>query len=208
MTKNGQIIIPDYEENYTEEERTAYHEAGHVFMYHRAPFTKSISATIIPKADGSEPGRTHAKVYTPYYEAIYSGKKTRSNLHLLDLYVVTFNGGWAAEMVKFWDSDDYAELGAYGDFREAQDLLSKYYTDENNELTRMIIWHRDLAIRLMKNPRNWDIIDAIAEALLQHKTLTHEQIKKVIRETPNKQQIQESRRSKRLKSLRKSLDSL
>lgn len=155
---------------------TAYHEAGHVIAY-RDPEAEIKEVNIIPKRD------TQGNLYG-------AGEVVPLNRSISDYSneIIIYLAGPCAEAK--WRHCDFNKCCSFaegGDGYRVYELISaavreKSLDTPNGKLPKSI----RSAFRIYKHPaecivnKNWKLINIIAKALLEKKTLTNEDIKIIV----------------------------
>lgn len=147
----------------TRRERTAYHEAGHVVMSHLFG-RKVLSATIHPTEDAE-------------------GYVRNSALRNLDLdkprvrreVMILLAGGIADGLLVGQVTKD----GCEGDYESALELMMRA-CGSAGQIERLVDGCFERVHRLLKEPNNWALVEAIASALLAHGTLLGAEIRQLI----------------------------
>lgn len=160
----------------------AYHEAGHTIV------AKLLTNDEIPQVSiiGSTSG---ALGYTMRYTAKDSNLMTKKQIEgrIQSLY-----GGRAAEEIFFGNYDDVT-TGASGDLKQAGKMIRSYfsvygmgentiYTDDTSDVNAK---SKELANRLYKATvellkENRSVLDALADALVEKKTLTGAEVDEIL----------------------------
>jgi ATP-dependent Zn protease len=148
---------------------TAYHEAGHVV----ARFHTGLSmrqATIVPSGDGASPGRVAF-----HFPHGWEGWTDDAQLTRLQKEVITVLAGPISEERH---TGKPSELAGQDQYDAAQWLQGH---SEDLELQQALGNWLELRTRKMIEA-NWDLVGHVAEALLEHRTLTGTQVADVCRE--------------------------
>lgn len=161
---------------FTTEEKTAYHEAGHAVIRISLPgLSRNTKVTIVPKGDAL--GYTKHRCipsdhqsHDPLPSPSMMGKRINQIISLLA-------GGIAEKRL----TKRYNSTGAKSD----RETAINYACDAcgpfgDSELLLQWLWARTSDIV----ERHWDLIDAVAQALLKDRTLTGDQVGEVMRKAP------------------------
>lgn len=153
---------------------TAYHEAGHAVAYYclrvqqHYPLPLMRRVTIVPSEDML--GHT-APFPTPSYDPdLYSSPSTALRAHA---EIVVCFAGAIAERRHIGRRSTGAEI----DHRLAIDL-AEAVTGSPSETEALLKWLRERAANLINS--RWRFVEAVAAALLEHRTLTGRQVRDVI----------------------------
>jgi hypothetical protein len=153
----------------TQLERTAYHEAGHVMAHFRLHVVFRY-VTIIPAEGFLGCVRTYPHG-RKFREHIENGDYTLRERDRLENDIVIYFAGNEAEK-KYCGR--YNHQGATSDRHNSIDLAG-YIAGEGEALEAYLRWLRLRARDLIANSLNWKAVQMVAEALLERKTLTHEE---------------------------------
>ena len=158
----------------TAEERTALHEAGHAvaatFLHHAAKVRR---VTITPDRASGSLGHVRGWVRPSVWRAVEAGDTSlKSLLHLTEEVLVLLAGEIAERRAG-------ARLvwGAGTDRENAADIANALSGDprQANAFLRWLIIRAENLVAL-----RWVEVQAVAAALLEHKTLTRDQIHAII----------------------------
>lgn len=144
-----------------EREDVAYHEAAHAvaYMSTRLKFKK---VTILPNEEGSNLGSIRHRTITDRNVRNLSGQS------LLDYAFICFAGP-AQDELRHGSFNDY---GCYGDLEQALNFVERV-SYENMQVLYDEAWER--AKKFVRDSRRQAQIEVIAQALLNHDTLTFAQ---------------------------------
>ncbi len=162
---------------FTREQRVAYHEAGHAVLYFNLKHVPAArSVTIVPAGDvlGSVEGALSAS--TPEELSILVEKIGDLELHHAIDHALTWLAGPEAERQL---TGRYNHQAARSDYERLDGWLRSWCDEDQKETDAFARWLRIRCDRLVRV--HWGEIKAVAEALLERKTLTGRQIARVIR---------------------------
>lgn len=139
---------------------TAYHEAGHAVMSHLLR-CKVVSVTLGEQDDslGSVTGHAPGAWFQP---DVNGDRRTCS---YIENQVLILMSGEAAE---FLYTGVHNADGMSSDFSTAVSLAARLMGD-NEEIEAYLNWMRIRARNMLRNPRNWRLVEALATALLAEK---------------------------------------
>jgi ATP-dependent Zn protease len=169
--------MKEYENNL---QNTAVHEAGHAFIHAllAIPFTY---VTIIPDQNVNHYGDTALGSLMPIWS--YCGKESGSNpcldpndfiiCFMEDLGIIA---GMVAEML--YRKDEMNFTGSKSDLKQLNhNCRNKLPASIRHKYSSFLIAY---AFNLLKQKENYYLILKIAEELLEHKTLSYGQVKKIV----------------------------
>ena len=159
-------------------ERTAYHEAGHVVAACLLNLEQH-GATIVPE------GEIAGQAYAPLMDAMRyewpEGEADYLKRHL----IVLFAEMKAVERVMAPLADpeepnlDISDLES--DYGQAADVVLNVAGPSEEEQLELSRWAQEEAESLLN--ANWAAVEAVASALLEHRTLSGTQCKKIVKES-------------------------
>lgn len=170
-TKNGQRA-------YERLMCTAYHEAGHAVMGHLVN-RRLKTMTIVPQSDTLG----HCVHHSPW-ERLNPEFDTglRIAVKVGEEITVLYAGMLAEKKM----SGRYNWIGAENDMRMMSELTDYVAGQESGERRAYQRWLKFRTKRLLQLPPNWLLVEAVAEALLQEKTLSVKRFNRVIRDAMDK----------------------
>ena len=149
--------------------KSAYHEAGHAVACLVYSFAiKEIS--IASKADSAGRVKTERTVE----ETLKKGSKEE----LRDCATMLFAGGKAEERFCAETGQEFYPLSSGSDILWTIDILKKLHPENNEERLRIRFELSDRASDLVN--AQWAQIQAVAQALLEHKTLSGEDVRRIV----------------------------
>lgn len=154
------------------EQKTAYHEAGHAvaswIFRHKFSFV-SITPTEDCLGMVKHPD-SYLKNFDPDID------NSRKTLHRLEREIIILLAGLVAETF-FVGRHDWQ--GASPDYRDVVDL-ALYATGSGDEATAYIKWLSIRTERLLRAPRQWEPIKALAKELMIHKKINYQKAKEIM----------------------------
>lgn len=151
---------------------TAYHEAGHVVAA-RSQGRVAKGVTIVPDEDtlGS------CSFYGLREAGSFAWDASARNRIRLERLIISALGGCAAE-ARFLGRHNW--IGAHNDWRFAANL-STYQAGSDEEADAYLNWLWERTRNIFRLDHWWDMTTALAEALVEHRTLSATEVKKRLR---------------------------
>jgi ATP-dependent Zn protease len=151
-------------------ERTAYHEAGHAVVAMKLN-QKFHHVTIEPE-EGSLGHILHDKLSRRFRPDVEMGFRTREKI---ENHCLISMAGMAAES-KFIGSETW-EGG--GSDKDRAIVFASYLYFDSEIVGPYILFMRARADSLMRSARVWSQVEAVAAALLEHRTLTWDRVEEI-----------------------------
>jgi Peptidase family M41 len=152
--------------------RTAYHEAGHAVMAHLV-HRRILTATIVPNPDDGTLGHCACGPVPAFNPDRRWDSRTR---HTAERLIRIQLAGGLAEKVytgrHYWTQADRDLRAAY--------QLAHYAMGEGKGLELYMRWMRHDTEVIIRHPWNWLCIEAVAGALLEHRTLSGRALRAII----------------------------
>jgi hypothetical protein len=147
-----------------EEEATAYHEAGHSVA--AITLGRSVVRVSIERDEftlGRVEHRPRGRKLRPDVEA---DGRTRRAVNA-DIVV-----SWAGPLAEERFTGQFNEPGAQRDLDRSFDLALNLTVGDMDEAAAYVEWLRFRTIRLMREPNFWPQVQAVADALVKHRSLS------------------------------------
>lgn len=178
---SGKPLRIHAEETEQQLQATAYHEAGHAVM--ALLLKKRFSmATIEPGEDflgmvaysglQAWESRTELLEYGSFDDL---GARDRS---FLERDIMVSLAGPVAEAIYLGAADVAVHLGGRGDYQKILDLVTRFMAPD--EAQPYVKWLEERAKTRLENPISWRGVTAVAECLLEEKTLTRNRVKSAV----------------------------
>ena len=174
---------------------TAHHEAGHAVANWKLGF-KIRKVTIVP-SDGPL-GTTTTKGLA--LRASEYGKLTGRRIGYYHDMIVSQLAGEEAQ--RRFDPRSIRRDHTARDYRSEKELLKRLHGDAEKECFHAFRYLRERARNFVNHPINWRLIEDLARALLERRTLTGEEVKGVLRASMDAQEAQSERSPGRSKAQR------
>jgi hypothetical protein len=157
---------------------TAYHEAGHAVacVVLHLPFTQ---VTIVPEGDtlGMVSGHTSPKSLDPDAYCSQPGRQRAR----VEADVLSCLCGGLAFLIFRGGKDDWRRDGSRWDLSQALSLLEKI-CGSAPETEAYLNLLRIRAEQLLRFPPNWSAVQALAEALMESKTIGSRKARKIVKQ--------------------------
>jgi ATP-dependent Zn protease len=158
---------------------TAHHEAGHAVADSKLGF-KIKQVTIVP-CDESRGTATSTglRVLRLLRRLEYGSERTTGKLigDCHDLVITLFAG---EEAQRRFDPLSIRRHMSAGDYQSAKEVLMRLHQDAERECFYAFKYLRARARNFISDPKNWRLIEDLAKALLERRTLTGEEVNDVI----------------------------
>lgn len=157
----------------TSQESTAYHEAGHAVADWRYGF-KIKTITIVPTADavGSVTSKTRLKLGDMDYAYPSSARIARNH----EMIVALLAGGAAQRR---FNPKGIRSHHSSSDLEKVKNLVSRLHSEGEEYYVRRYLEERSW--NLVNHPQNWRLIQDLAKALLEHRTMSGTEVEALLR---------------------------